>query len=79
MRRLADAGAVQLEVRRIQRRHSDRRSVPVDAAGAVISLSDVQREIADAACARSAAGRPSLSTGHLVLARVALRPKRRCA
>lgn len=63
VRRLADAGAVQLEVRRIQRRHSDRRSVAVDAAGAVISLTDVQREIADAACARSAAGETILVDG----------------
>jgi primosomal protein N' (replication factor Y) (superfamily II helicase) len=62
-RRLADAGAVQLEVRRVQRRHADRRSASVDAAGVEISLTDVQREIADAACDRSAAGKTILVDG----------------
>ena len=62
-RRLADAGAVQLEVRRIQRRHADRRSASADAAGTEISLTDVQREIADAACDRSAAGKTILVDG----------------
>ena len=62
-RRLADAGAVQLEVRRIQRRHADRRSAPVDGAGSEITLTSVQREIANAVCARSAAGETLLVDG----------------
>jgi len=62
-RRLADAGAVQLEVRRIQRRHADRRSAAVDAAGAKINLTEVQGEIANAACERSAAGETILIDG----------------
>ena len=56
VRRLADAGAVHLEVRRVQRRHSDRRSAAADVAGTEISLTSVQREIADAACDPQAAG-----------------------
>lgn len=63
VRRLADAGVVLLEVRRIQRRHSDRRGVAVDADETVISLSAVQREIADAACAPSVAGETILVDG----------------
>lgn len=62
-RRLADAGAVQLEVRRIQRRHADRRSAAVDTAGAKINLTEVQSEIANAACERSAAGETILIDG----------------
>jgi primosomal protein N' (replication factor Y) len=62
-RRLADAGAVQLEVRRIQRRHADRRSAAVDAAGAKINLTEVQGEIANAACERSVAGETILIDG----------------
>jgi primosomal protein N' (replication factor Y) len=62
-RRLADAGAVQLEVRRMQRRHADRRSASAAVAGAQISLTDVQREVADAACGRSAAGQTILVDG----------------
>jgi primosomal protein N' (replication factor Y) len=62
-RRLADAGAVQLEVRRIQRRHADRRSAAVDTAGAKINLTEVQGEIANAACERSAAGETILIDG----------------
>lgn len=62
-RRLADAGAVQLEVRRIQRRHADRRSAAVDAAGAKINLTEVQSEIANAVCERSAAGETILIDG----------------
>jgi primosomal protein N' (replication factor Y) len=62
-RRLADAGAVQLEVRRIQRRHADRRSAAVDAAGAKINLTEVQGEIANAACERSSAGETILIDG----------------
>jgi len=62
-RRLADAGAVQLEVRRVQRRHADRRSASAAVAGAEISLTDVQREIAVAAADGSAAGKTILVDG----------------
>jgi primosomal protein N' (replication factor Y) len=62
-RRLADAGAVQLEVRRIQRRHADRRSAALDAARAKINLTEVQSEITNAACERSAAGETILIDG----------------
>jgi primosomal protein N' (replication factor Y) len=62
-RRLADAGAVQLEVRRIQRRHADRRSAAVDTAGATINLTEVQSEIVNVACEPSAAGETILIDG----------------
>jgi len=62
-RRLADAGAVQLEVRRLQRRHAERRSARVDVAGSVVTLNSVQREIVDAVCAPSAAGKTLLVDG----------------
>ena len=62
-RRLADAGAVQLEVRRVQRRHADRRRESAAVAGGEISLTDVQRDLADAAVDVSAAGATFLVDG----------------
>ena len=63
VRRLADAGAVRLEVRRIQRRHTDRRSAAGNGLVAEISLSSVQRQIADAACDLDTAGATILVDG----------------
>jgi len=62
-RRLADAGAVQLEVRRIQRRHADRRSARLTSVGAEVSLTDVQRQIVDTVCDQDAARRTVLVDG----------------
>lgn len=55
-RRLADAGAVQLEVRRVQRRHADRRSPRLADEQEKIVLSGVQREIVAATCGDHSAG-----------------------
>lgn len=62
-RRLAEAGAVQLEVRRVQRRHADRRNTPASALGVKIALTDVQREIVDAVVSSARPGQTLLVDG----------------
>ena len=63
LRRLAEVGVVRLEVRRIQRRHADRRDSLVVGDAPEISLTEIQRQIADAACRQSAAGETILVDG----------------
>lgn len=63
VRRLAEVGAVELEVRRVQRRHADRRSMrPLDME-AEVSLTRVQRDIVDTVCNQHAAGETTLVDG----------------
>ena len=62
-RRLAETGVVQIEVRRVQRRHADRRTTPTRPSGAGLTLTEIQRRIIHAACDRDAAGATILVDG----------------
>lgn len=63
LRRLAAVGVVHLEVRRLQRRHADRREGGQTGGASAIELSEAQRAIVRAACHIDAAGSTILVDG----------------
>lgn len=63
LRRLAEVGLVRLEVRRIQRRHSDRRAPMTKVAVGPLTLTPAQQEMVEAVCEPHASGGTLLVDG----------------